>query len=775
MLIRLKVATRIYAGFAVIVFLGVALAAFGVFQLTHVAAQVQNMDGVADNVSRVLGASETLEAIRRVETSLRRDSTAAALGELKVRLAQTTDLIADAADASDPGPLREALQGVKTALQAHATVVDQLAKLSAAKTIYRDQLFTGGDTLTTATGTLMEAAARGGASEIIAARVNAAMLTVRVANWRYLATSDAKGMATFQNKVTAARTDMAAFERAVPAAGVTAIASPLAAVRSALDAYQSAFIGFATAQSQGLDLYDSKLQPQIIDMQSRLARAKTSLQQGFAAATAESDQILSGTSRLQEILAGLGLLVGGILAALIGRGIVRPIRTMTAAMTELAQGNTEIVVPARDNTDEIGEMARAVEVFRQQAIENTRLSTAAEREQQARDRRQKAMDRHTQDFGTSISAVMASLSSAAAAMQQSATAVTEGAQRTRQTTSGTVEGAQISARDLNAVAAATEELAHSVNEISRQVAHVTVSVRTAVTRAQETDTKVASLSEAADRIGEVVRLITTVASQTNLLALNATIEAARAGEAGRGFAVVAGEVKALALQTARATDQIASQITAIRGATDEAVSAVRDVGTAIGEVEQVATAIAAAVEEQAAATREITSSVQKVNSSTAAAAVAMEEVLAIAETTDASSISALQVAGEVGRTADTLQREVTDFLTAMSRGDDAERRRYERIAGGNARAILHIAGAPGTTATIQDISRGGVALFHTGGAPAGSEVEVDLPGGGVVNGRIARIGNDTIGIVFRQDDQSLTRIDQALAHIRGATNGRRAA
>ena len=761
MLNRFKVATRIYAGFGVIVALGVALAAFGVFQLTHVATQVAKMDALAENVARVLGASETLEAIRRVETSVRQDSTAAALTELKLRIAQTTDLIADAADASDPGPLRDALISVKNSLQAHAIIVEQMARLSAARTAERARLFTGGDELTAAANKLVEAA-KAESQQSGAAIVNAAILTVRVANWRFIATSDPKGQATFQDKVALARADLATFTRTA----ASAEAALVAPVRTALDAYQSAFVGFADAQTQSLDLYDTKLQPQIIDMQARLARAKASLQQGFATTTAESDQILSGTSKLQEILAGLGLLAGAVLATLIGRGIVRPIRTMTAAMTQLARGNTSIAVPARENTDEIGEMARAVEVFRQQAIENAQLSAAAEREQQAKDRRQKAMDRHTQDFGVSISGVMASLSTAAAAMQQSATAVTQGAQRTRETTSGTVEGAQVSARDLNAVAAATEELAHSVNEISRQVAHVTVSVRTAVERAAQTDAKVAGLSEAADRIGEVVRLITSVASQTNLLALNATIEAARAGEAGRGFAVVAGEVKTLATQTARATDQIASQITAIRGATDEAVSAVRDVGAAIGQVEAVATAIAAAVEEQAAATREITDSVQKVNTSTAAAAIAMGEVLAIAETTDASSISALQVAEEVGRTANTLRREVTDFLAAMSRGDDAERRRYERIPGGGATANLRIAGGPAVQVAIQDICRGGAALAHHCTAPVGSELELELAGGGVVGGRVARSENDSLGMTFHQDDASLARIDQGLAQIR---------
>jgi methyl-accepting chemotaxis protein len=236
---------------------------------------------------------------------------------------------------------------------------------------------------------------------------------------------------------------------------------------------------------------------------------------------------------------------------------------------------------------------------------------------------------------------------------------------------------------LNSVAVAAEQMAASIHEISRQVAHVTTAVAKAVDRASETDKKVAGLSDTADRIGDVVRLITDIAGQTNLLALNATIEAARAGEAGKGFAVVASEVKTLATQTARATDQIGAQIVAIRTSTNEAVEAVRDVSLAIGDVASVATAIAAAVEQQAAATQEISSSVQNVTRATNTAAQSMEQVLTIAEQTDIASRSVLTAADEVGRTADTLRVEVNDFLSAMKRGEGEvdERRTSERVAG----------------------------------------------------------------------------------------------
>ena len=169
---------------------------------------------------------------------------------------------------------------------------------------------------------------------------------------------------------------------------------------------------------------------------------------------------------------------------------MRPIASMTAAMTRLAQGENDVEVPSRGNTDEIGAMARAVEVFKQNAIENRRLTAATAREQAARDRRQAAMDTHTQDFGTSVSGVMASLGQSASKMQSAANEMSEAAKRTRDSSSGAVEGANASARDLNSVAVAAEQMAASISEISRQVTHVTTAVGKAVDRASETDKKV---------------------------------------------------------------------------------------------------------------------------------------------------------------------------------------------------------------------------------------------------------------------------------------------
>jgi methyl-accepting chemotaxis protein len=464
--------------------------------------------------------------------------------------------------------------------------------------------------------------------------------------------------------------------------------------------------------------------------------------------------------------AGVAVLVLLVVSTLLSRVISRPIVAMTAAMRRIAGGDLVAEIPATDHKDEVGQMAQALLVFRQNAQEARALQAAADKEHALKARRQAAMDRHTQEFGTSAAGVMASLAQSAETMRKTAAEMTNAAHQTRASAARAAEGAATSTANLGAVSAASEQMSASINEISQQVARATRAVDEAVSRASTTDAKVGGMAAAADRVGDVVKLITDIAGRTNLLALNATIEAARAGEAGKGFAVVAGEVKALATQTAKATDEIATQITAIRAATGEAVTAVRDVSASIGEVSEVATAIAAAVEQQAAATRDISVSVQTVTAATNESTQAMQEVSAISESTDAASGMVMAGADEVARDAETMRGEVTQFLQAMASNDDEERRGYERISGAGTQAVLRPRGGAETRVAIIDVSRGGISLRSDLRADAGTELTLGLPGvAGEVTARVVRSQGGVLALAFRQDEAMLRRVDQALAFV----------
>ncbi|MGP1255181.1 MAG: methyl-accepting chemotaxis protein [Kiloniellales bacterium] len=336
--------------------------------------------------------------------------------------------------------------------------------------------------------------------------------------------------------------------------------------------------------------------------QKRAAIEVSAAQESAAFSTAFAVLIAGGA---------LSLAAAVCFGLLLMRSLSRPISAMTQAMSRLADGDTSVAVPSVGRGDEVGAMAAAVQVFKDNAIRNAELAADAEREAAERSKRADRLRDMTQGFSRDIGVVLEQVTGAARQLQGTSTSLTSTAQETSDRAASVASSSERASNGVETVAAASEELGASIEEISRQVVKQRELAGEAAQDAKSSDAEVRRLAESAQKIGDVVSLITDIAEQTNLLALNATIEAARAGEAGKGFAVVASEVKNLASQTAKATEQIAKDVEAIQSQTSATVSSIDVIGQRIGSISEIATAVASAVEEQAAATKEISRNVQE--------------------------------------------------------------------------------------------------------------------------------------------------------------------
>lgn len=354
------------------------------------------------------------------------------------------------------------------------------------------------------------------------------------------------------------------------------------------------------------------------------------------------------------------------LALLIGRGISNPIAIMTDAMGRLAEGELETDIPARDQTNEIGEMAQAVQIFKDNAIRVNKMEKEAkEQEKRAEEEKRRLMNQMAEDFEASVGGIVEGVSSAATQMETSATSLTSTAEETNSQSVTVAAAAEQAAANVETVASAAEELSSSITEISRQVSESSQVTTEAVQESERSHDAVQGLVESAQQISEVVNLITDIAEQTNLLALNATIEAARAGDAGKGFAVVASEVKNLASQTAKATEEISGQIANIQSASEQAATSIEGIGTTIRRVDEIASGIAAAVEEQGAATTEIARNVEQASAGTTEVSSNIAGVTQAANETGAAAGQIATAAGNLSQQSETLRSEVNKFLTTV--------------------------------------------------------------------------------------------------------------
>lgn len=661
--LNLRIRGRLYGGFGVLILFGVVLAGFAVWQLWAIRESVDDMTIQSKNAIRAGGIATDLHAIRRGILRYTFDQNAESLADADKRLANISVLLDTAVRTVRAEERRVAYKGIQQdigELKSKRIALEDTIKQMIAD---RTALYAEGDRLAANIKKLTDATRRTPSAEVVAA-LEAELLRVRMSNWRFIVSRNQQDVTIFKNSIKSASELIANLERLDLPQGADPV---LASIKSGLANYSSGFERASAKLIMGDEIYYKTVTPLIVSAIDKIDAVVTSLEGAFARTTGGVNQRIDGTVTMQQLVAGSALIVGFLVAFLIGRGIIRPLSGLTSGMKELAEGNFDVVLPGLERKDEVGDMAQAVEGFKVKAEEKARAEAEAKarQDQIAAEQRKRDMYQLANVFEKAVGEIVETVSSASTELEASASTLTSSASRAQELTTLVAAASEEASTNVQSVASATEEMTSSVNEISRQVAESANIAQEAVAQARRTNERVGELVKAAARIGDVVELINTIAGQTNLLALNATIEAARAGDAGRGFAVVASEVKALAEQTARATGEISQQISSIQTATQESVGAIQEIGDTIGRMSEISSTIASAVEEQGAATREISRNVQQAAQGTMQVSSNITDVQRGSVETGSASSQVLSAAQSLSGESNRLKLEVGKFLSTV--------------------------------------------------------------------------------------------------------------
>ncbi len=665
-LANLKLRTKVLAGFVVILLLLAVVGTVSVVGFRNVDGAFSTYQAIAANAIRVTAIDRDIVQLRRT-AYIYSDSGDAAVATQFDALAGKIRKQIEVVSAAFVAPERRAqMQAAGKILDEYVAGFGKLREMrTALDKLVGDTLNpTGAKAREDITDIIRSAMAdRDMEAAALAGLTQEALMQVRLNANRFIARPDAKIVEMIaQWQATFDKSSAELLQRLQNPAR----RQLLQETRTLMKTYETTFASVAT-QSFAVQKQVGETMAQLAEsVATSVAHISESQVKSLADIDASTESLMDTTVTTTIGLSVGAFVFGLVIAWLLGGGIAGPVVNMTSAMEKLAGGDKSVEIPAQGRTDEIGQMASAVQVFKEKMIEADRLRAEQEEmKRRAEIEKKAAMNTMADDFESSVKGIVQMVASASTELQSTAQSMSATAEETSRQAGAVAAASEQASTNVQTVASAAEELSSSIREISRQVSESARISGQAVADAGRTNDQVKALAEAAQKIGDVVKLINGIAGQTNLLALNATIEAARAGEAGKGFAVVASEVKSLANQTAKATDEISAQVTSIQGATADSVHAIQTITETIGRINEIAAAIASAVEEQGAATQEIARNVQQAAAGTNEVSSNITGVTKAATDTGAAAGQVLGASGELSTQSEALGAKVDAFIARI--------------------------------------------------------------------------------------------------------------